>query len=156
MTYTQLALLGVVSTVLLDLGVLRTRLLTRRVFWVSYAIIVFFQLVTNGVLTGLRIVRYDGEAILGGSTPVFLGQGRIAYAPVEDLLFGFALVVSTLVLWVWWGRRGLQRTPFAGPPRWWPGGSSAVDVEPRRPAAPSGDEPGGAPAPGPPGPAPRR
>lgn len=122
MTYTQLALLGVAGVVVLDLLVLRTRLLTRRAFWTAYAIVVGFQLLTNGVLTGLRIVRYDGAAIIGTSTPAdapppFLGDGRIAYAPVEDLLFGFALVVLTLVLWVWLGRRGVQRTPYAGPPR---------------------------------------
>ena len=122
MTYTQLALLGVVVVVVLDLVVLRTRLLRRRVFWTSYAIVVFFQLVTNGVLTGLRIVRYDGDAIVGSSTPVdaappFLGDGRIAFAPFEDLLFGFALVLLTQCLWVWLGRRGVQRTPYAGPPR---------------------------------------
>lgn len=124
MTYTQLALLGVAVVAVLDLAVFRTTLLRRKVFWTAYAIIVFFQLLTNGVLTGFRIVRYDGDAILGSSTPVdgpppFLGDGRIAYAPVEDLLFGFALVLLTLVLWVWWGRRGVQRTPYAGPPRWW-------------------------------------
>ncbi len=122
MTYTQLAVLGVVAVVVLDLAVLRTRLLRRRVFWTAYAIVVFFQLVTNAMLTGLRIVRYDGAAIVGSSTPVdapppFLGDGRIAYAPFEDLLFGFALVVLTQVLWVWLGRRGVQRTPYAGPPR---------------------------------------
>ncbi len=127
MTYTQLAVLGVVVVVLLDLVVVRTRLLRRRAFWTAYAIIVFFQLVTNATLTGLRIVRYDGAAIVGSSTPVdrpppFLGDGRIAYAPFEDLLFGFALVVLTLVLWVWLGRRGVQRTPYSGPPRiTWPG-----------------------------------
>ena len=32
-------------------------------------------------------------------------------------MFGFALVVLTLSLWVFWGRRGVQREPFAGPPR---------------------------------------
>ena len=122
MTYTQLALLAVVAVVLLDLVVVRTRLLRRRVFWTAYAIIAFFQLATNGILTGLRIVRYDGSAIGGSSTPVgapppFFGDGRIAYAPFEDLLFGFALVVLTLVLWVRLGRGGFQRTPYAGPPR---------------------------------------
>ena len=121
MTYTQLGLLGVVVVVLLDLFVFRTRLVRRRAFWTAYAIIVFFQLVTNGVLTGLGIVRYNGDAIIGSSTPVdspppFVGDGRIAYAPVEDLLFGFALVLLTLVMWVWWGRRGVQRTPWSGPP----------------------------------------
>ncbi len=126
MTYTQLGVLGVLVVVALDLWVLRTRLLSRKVFWAAYAIVVSFQLLTNGVLTGARIVRYSGDAILGSSTPPggpppFLGDGRIAFAPVEDLLFGFALVLLTLALWVWWGRRGVERTPYSGPPRWWPG-----------------------------------
>jgi lycopene cyclase domain-containing protein len=96
MTYTQAALLGVAATVALDLFVLRTRLLARRAFWTAYAIVVFFQLVTNGILTGRNVVTYDGAAITGL---------RVVYAPVEDLLFGFALVVQTLSWWVWWGRR---------------------------------------------------
>ncbi len=110
MSYTQAALLGVLLTVGLDLLVLRTRLLTRRAFWTAYGIIVFFQLVTNGVLTGRRIVTYDADAILGSGTPRLLGDGRLGYAPVEDLLFGFALVVQTLAWWVWWGRRLRRRT----------------------------------------------
>jgi hypothetical protein len=90
---------------------------------VPYAIIVFFQLVTNGVLTGFAIVTYNGDVIIGESTPVngpppFIGEGRLAFAPVEDLLFGFALVLLSLVTWVWLGRRGIQRTPSAGPPIW--------------------------------------
>ncbi|MCK9875413.1 lycopene cyclase domain-containing protein [Frankia sp. AgPm24] len=99
MSYTALAVLGVAGAVVADLWVLRTRLLTRRVFWVTYAIVVCGQLAANGVLTGLRIVRYDPGAILGP---------RIVFAPVEDLLFGFALVTWTLVWWVWWGRRGVN------------------------------------------------
>jgi lycopene cyclase domain-containing protein len=95
-SYTALALAAVVASVLLDLAVLRTRLLVRKAFWTAYAIVVFFQLVTNGVLVGCSIVTYAPGAILGV---------RVAYAPVEDLLFGFALVVQTLAWWVWWGRR---------------------------------------------------
>ena len=96
MTYTQAALVAVAGTIALDLFVLRTRLLTRKVFWTAYAIVVCFQLVTNGILTGRNIVTYDPAAILGL---------RIVFAPVEDLLFGFALVVQSLSWWVWWGRR---------------------------------------------------
>ena len=124
MTYTELALLGVGLTVLLDLVVLRTWLLLHRAFWVAYAIIVLFQLLTNGVLTGLEIVRYSGDAIIGTSAPAFIGDGRIAYAPIEDLLFGFALVVQTLIWWVWWGGRGVQYRPLAGPPIWRSGAGS--------------------------------
>jgi hypothetical protein len=108
--------------VALDLFVFKTKLLQRRVFWVSYSIVVFFQLVTNGVLTGFGIVEYDGEAIIGSSTPIdspppFIGDGRLVFAPVEDLLFGFCLVLLTLVIWIWLGRKGVQREPISGPPR---------------------------------------
>jgi lycopene cyclase domain-containing protein len=95
-SYTALALVGVAATVALDLVVLRTRLLTRRAFWTSYAIVVTFQLLTNGWLTGRGVVVYDRAAIVGW---------RLAFAPVEDLLFGFSLVVQSMVWWVWWGRR---------------------------------------------------
>ena len=100
MTYTVAAAIGVVAALAVDLGVLRTRLLTRRVFWVSYAIMLFFQLIVNGVLASQRVVRYNASAILGW---------RIAYEPVEDLLFGFSLILVTLSWWVWLGRRGIQR-----------------------------------------------
>jgi lycopene cyclase domain-containing protein len=104
-TYTAAALLGVAATVVIDLAVLRTRLVTRLVFWATYPIIITFQLISNGILTGRRIVIYAPGAILGL---------RIVHAPVEDLLFGFALVLLTLSSWVWWGRRGVQREPAAG------------------------------------------
>jgi lycopene cyclase domain-containing protein len=100
MSYTLLAALGAVAAVVVDLVVLRTRLLATRAFWVAYAIIVFFQLVTNGVLTGLPIVRYDPAAIIGW---------RLVFAPVEDLLFGFAMVVITLSTWARLGARGTRR-----------------------------------------------
>jgi lycopene cyclase domain-containing protein len=96
MSYTVLALIGVAAAVAVDLFVLRTMLVRRKAFWAAYAIMLFFQLVTNGVLTGIPIVRYDPHAIIGW---------RIAYAPVEDLLFGFALVVVTLSTWVRLGAR---------------------------------------------------
>jgi lycopene cyclase domain-containing protein len=105
MTYTVAALLGVAGALTVDLAVLRTRLVTRVVFWATYPIVFVFQLLSNGILTGRRIVIYDPAAILGL---------RLAYAPVEDLLFGFAMVLLTLSIWVWLGRRGIQRTPAAG------------------------------------------
>jgi hypothetical protein len=122
-TYTQLAVTGVVIAVLLDLFVFRTRLVTRKAFWVSYAIIFFFQLITNGMFTGFGIVKYDGDAIVGSTSPEqgappFIGDGRISFAPFEDLLFGFALILLSLSLWVLFGRWGISRTPIAGPPMW--------------------------------------
>lgn len=123
LSYTQLGLIAVVVAVVCDLLIFRTRMITRAIFWTSYAIIFFFQLVTNGMFTGFGIVKYDGEAIIGNTSPEsgpppFMGEGRLAFAPVEDLLFGFALVLLSISLWIFWGRRGVDRTPTSGPPVW--------------------------------------
>jgi lycopene cyclase domain-containing protein len=123
MTYTAIGVLAVLIAVIADLFVFRTRLISRKIFWVSYLIIVFFQFITNGMFTGFQIVKYNGEAIIGSTSPAdsappFFGDGRIAFAPVEDLLFGFSLVLLSLVLWVFWGRRGIDRVPMSGPPIW--------------------------------------
>jgi len=123
MTYTTLGIIAVTLAVLADLYVFKTRMVTRKIFWASYAIIVFFQLITNGMFTGFQIVKYDGEAIIGSTSPVdtpppFIGDGRIAFAPVEDLLFGFSLILLSMALWIFWGRRGVERTPLSGPPIW--------------------------------------
>lgn len=99
MTYTQIALIAVFIAAFVDLKVLQTQLLKRRVFWTSYAIIICFQLLTNWWLTSRNIVIYSPDAILGI---------RIASAPAEDLFFGFALVLSVMSTWVYLGRRGIN------------------------------------------------
>lgn len=100
MSYSALVVVAIAFTVVNDLFILKTRLLTRKVFWTAYAIIVFFQLLTNGWLTYNEIVTYSESAILGL---------RIAFAPVEDLGFGFALVTNVMALWVYLGKRGIRR-----------------------------------------------
>lgn len=120
MSYTGLTVVAVLASGVLDLVVLRTGLLRRRAFWVAYAIVLGFQLLTNGWLTGRGIVTYSDAAVLGGSRAVAFGHGRLFYAPVEDIGFGFALVLQTLSWWVFWGRRGVQRelrAPASSPPR---------------------------------------
>jgi hypothetical protein len=43
---------------------------------------------------------YSDEAIIGL---------RIASAPVEDLFFGFTLILGVLHMWEYLGRKGMQR-----------------------------------------------
>ena len=100
MNYTGIAITAFLFSILFDLYILKSRLLTRAVFWTSYTIIVFFQLITNWWLTSREIVMYDPDAIIGL---------RIASAPVEDLFFGFALVLSVMSLWIYWGKKGVQK-----------------------------------------------
>ncbi len=102
-SYTAAAAIAVLIVIFVDLLVMRTALVRSRTWWTAYGIVVLFQLLTNGWLTGRGIVRYSGDAIVGSERIVFLGDGRIAYAPVEDLAFGFALVLMSCAAWVWSG-----------------------------------------------------
>ncbi len=109
MTYTVLALIAVFVALAVDLVIVRTRVVLTLQWWIAYAITLAGQLVVNGWLTGRRIVTYDGSAILGSNHERFVGDWRICYAPVEDVGFGFALVLLTIVSWRWWSSRGDHR-----------------------------------------------
>lgn len=143
MTYTQIGIVVVIAAIVADVLILRTRLVTRRGFWVAYAIVLFFQLLTNGVLTWLQVFRYSDAMIVGyqpeDGPPPFIGSGRIAFQPFEDLLMGFSLCLLAMALWVYWGRRGVQRTPMSGPPIWRRSGGRASTA-----AGAPGPDPGGA------------
>jgi lycopene cyclase domain-containing protein len=96
MSYTAIAVISLLISGTLDLYIIKSKLLTRKIFWTSYAIILPFQLLTNWWLTSREIVIYNDSKIIGM---------RIASAPVEDLFFGFSLVLSVLALWIYFGRR---------------------------------------------------
>jgi len=100
MIYSDIAIAAFAIAVMVDLFVFKNSMLTRAAFWTSYAIILPFQFMTNWWLTSRNIVMYSPDAIIGV---------RVFSAPVEDILFGFALVLSVMGLWEFWGRRGMQR-----------------------------------------------
>ena len=100
MIYSDIAITAFAIAVMADLFLFKNSLLTRPAFWTSYAIILPFQLLTNWWLTSREIVMYRDEFITGI---------RIASAPIEDLLFGFALILGVISLWIFWGARGVQQ-----------------------------------------------
>jgi lycopene cyclase domain-containing protein len=100
MVYTDIAIISIVFAAIVDLFIIKNKLLTKKVFWTSYAIILPFQLITNWWLTSRNIVMYSSDAITGI---------RVASAPAEDLLFGFALILLVMNLWVYWGKKGIQK-----------------------------------------------
>jgi len=96
MIYSDIALDAVLVAVLLDLFVLKTQMITRGIFWITYALILPFQLLTNWWLTSKNIVMYSSNQIIGR---------RLAGAPIEDLLFGFSMIVLSLALWDFFSKR---------------------------------------------------
>jgi len=96
MIYSDIALDAVLIAVILDLFILRSQMITRGLFWLSYGLILPFQLLTNWWLTSKLIVMYTPASIIGR---------RLAGAPIEDLLFGFSMILLTLSLWDYFSNR---------------------------------------------------
>ncbi len=96
MIYADVALNAVLVAVIFDLYLLRSQMMTRKIFWKTYFLILPFQLLTNWWLTSNKIVMYSDGEIIGT---------RIAGAPLEDLLFGFSMILLTLSLWEFFAKR---------------------------------------------------
>ncbi|MBM3683936.1 MAG: lycopene cyclase domain-containing protein [Actinobacteria bacterium] len=91
--YTLATLGAMLVAVVVDLRVLRTRLLTQRTFLLSLGIMFFFQIFVDGWLTKLSspIVIYAAEHASG--IRVFFDS------PIEDFGFGFALILGVCSVW---------------------------------------------------------
>lgn len=92
--YTLPAMISVVVVCVLELAVLRTGLFRKPAYWISMGIVFGFQILVDGWLTKLSapIVIYNEEHTSGLRFPWDI--------PVEDFLFGWALVTAVLLLWV--------------------------------------------------------
>lgn len=84
---------SVVVVLLLELCVLRTGLFKRPAYWITMVIVLAFQVPVDGWLTKLDapVVLYADWAISGLRVPWDI--------PVEDFLYGFAMVTAVLLLW---------------------------------------------------------
>ncbi len=91
--YTIPAVLSALTVGALELTLLRTGLFRRPAYWLSMVIVIGFQILTDGWLTKLSapIVIYDNRQTSGIRFPFDI--------PIEDFLFGFALVTAVLLLW---------------------------------------------------------
>ncbi|HEV3402346.1 MAG TPA: lycopene cyclase domain-containing protein [Acidimicrobiales bacterium] len=97
--YAIASVVAVIAVVVAELVWLRTGIFATATYWVSYAIILFFQVLVDGWLTKLSapIVLYNSDHITDIRVPFDI--------PVEDYLFGFALVTLPIMLWVRAGQR---------------------------------------------------
>lgn len=91
--YTLPAVIAVIAVVVLELAVLHTGLFRKPAYWISMVIVLGFQVPVDGWLTKLSapIVIYDEKHTSGIRFPWDI--------PIEDFLFGWALVTAVLLLW---------------------------------------------------------
>jgi lycopene cyclase domain-containing protein len=91
--YTVTAIASVLVVLALEFAWLRTGLLREARYWITMAIVLGFQVLVDGWLTKLSapIVVYAPGQYLGVRWPWDV--------PVEDYLFGFAMVGGAIVLW---------------------------------------------------------
>lgn len=96
--YTLLAVAGVVLAVIVDMLVLKTRLILSKKFWVFWCVMFVLIFIINGYLTWRPIVLYGEGHYLGV---------RLITIPVEDFLYGFALLTLNIAIWEFYNRKRL-------------------------------------------------
>ena len=91
--YTLAASAAAIVVVLLELTLLKTGLFKKSSYWITLAIVWFFQILVDGWLTKLDapIVTYTRADFSGIRFPWDI--------PIEDFAFGFSLATLTLLLW---------------------------------------------------------
>ena len=97
--YTLATLVAVLLVVAVELFWARTGIFRTAQFWLTMAIVFFFQVLVDGWLTRLAdpIVRYSPAQFAGVRFPFDI--------PLEDFGFGFALVTGSIIAWQVAGRR---------------------------------------------------
>lgn len=97
--YTVATVVAVVVVVAIELLWARTGIFATAQYWLTMAIIFFFQVLVDGWLTKLvdPIVLYAPAHFAGVRFPFDI--------PIEDYGFGFALVTSVIIAWQVAGRK---------------------------------------------------
>lgn len=111
--YSVAAAVGLVLVVVLELRWWRSGIFRRPTYWVGMIIVFAFQVLVDGWLTKLSapIVLYADAQNTGVRFPWDI--------PVEDFVYGFALVTAVLALWVRQGTAGAAsaaQSPPSPPP----------------------------------------
>ena len=88
--YTLLSIVAATLAIATDV-VLKTKLLQQSRYYLFLGIIFVFKLLVNGYLTA-HIVIYNAQHILGW---------RILSIPLEDFIYGFALITFCISIWEW-------------------------------------------------------
>lgn len=97
--YTVATLAAVLIVVAIELLWARTGIFASAQYWLTMAIVFFFQVLVDGWLTKLSdpIVRYADAHFLGVRFPFDI--------PIEDFGFGFAMVTAAIIAWQLAGRK---------------------------------------------------
>jgi lycopene cyclase domain-containing protein len=97
--YTLPAVVAVVAVCLMEIKLLHTGIFRKIEYWISMCIVMGFQVIVDGWLTKLSapIVIYNEHDSSGIRFPFDI--------PIEDFLFGFAMVTAVLLGWEKYGPR---------------------------------------------------
>lgn len=94
--YTLISLIVLIAVIILDILILKTKVVLSLVYRVFLPFIFIFFFASNQYLTCRPIVLYNEIYTLGF---------RIGCVPLEDFIFNISLVTLPIVLWKYYGFR---------------------------------------------------
>jgi lycopene cyclase domain-containing protein len=91
--YTVGSILAALFAIFLEFRLDKGKLYRELSFWISLAIIFFFQILVDGYLTKLSspVVVYSNHHFSGFRFPFSI--------PIEDFIYGFAMIQLTMTIW---------------------------------------------------------
>ncbi len=96
MSYTLAAVLAAAVALILDLLVFRTKIIRTRRYLRFIGFMTIGFLLCNGILTAVPVVTYNPSEML---------DVRFFTIPIEDFVYGFALVTSTISIYEFINRK---------------------------------------------------
>ena len=95
-TYLLMGLPFIITALLIDWFLLKTRVITSKQCWIVMALLIIMTALFDQFLAGFPIVLYDESKILG----IFVGS-----APIEDFMYTIAAVIGLGSIWTHYEKR---------------------------------------------------
>lgn len=99
-SYTLIVVIYLSICLLLDLGILRTRLILSSRFLLFIPVVIILQTLVDNYLNG----RWLGDGYIVGEYAQYSGI-KIWHTPIENYFYGIALIWSNLIIYTWLTKR---------------------------------------------------
>jgi hypothetical protein len=92
-SYTGLTIIAVISVAIIDLFILKTRLLLSRKFYLFLIVVTLWHTVVDNYLNGRWFLN---EAIVGPYNLSYYSGVKIWHTPIENYFFGYSLILFNI------------------------------------------------------------
>ena len=106
MSYTQLTIFSLITVLILDQLILKTKICFTRKFAWFLLVVILLQTIVDNYLNGRWLAN---NPIVGPYNPNFYSGIKIWHTPLENFGFGIALISLNVIIFEWLEKRSIQK-----------------------------------------------